>query len=90
MKGFSPRHLKHMRAFADAWPVAAFVQQAAARLPWFHLRMQIDRLKTRGLRDWYLAQAVTKFAERLPAPRFQIPAAPSALREHAVAANCRA
>ncbi|HET7868396.1 MAG TPA: PDDEXK nuclease domain-containing protein [Burkholderiaceae bacterium] len=93
MKGFSPRNLKYMRAFAGAWPEAVFVQQAAARLPWFHLCTLIDKLKTRELRNWYLAQAVahtwsrivlemqsetrlhaqsgqavTNFAERLPAP----------------------
>ena len=55
MKGFSPRNLKYMRAFAQAWPDAEFVQQAAARLPWFHLCTLIDRLKTREQRDWYLA-----------------------------------
>ena len=37
MKGFSPRNLKYMRAFAEAWPASQFVQQAAAQLPWFHL-----------------------------------------------------
>lgn len=26
MKGFSPRNLKYMRAFAEAWPDAEFVQ----------------------------------------------------------------
>ena len=58
MKGFSPRNLKYMRAFAEAWPEAEFVQQAAARLPWFHLCTLIDKLKTREERDWYLAKAV--------------------------------
>jgi predicted nuclease of restriction endonuclease-like (RecB) superfamily len=58
MKGFSPRNLKYMRAFAEAWPEAEFVQQAAARLPWFHLCTLIDKLKTREERDWYLARAV--------------------------------
>ncbi len=57
MKGFSPRNLKYMRAFALAWPEAEFVQQAAARLPWFHLCTLIDKLKTREARDWYLARA---------------------------------
>ena len=56
MKGFSPRNLKYMRAFAEAWPDSEFVQQAAAQLPWFHLL--IDKLKTREERDWYLSQAV--------------------------------
>ena len=58
MKGFSPRNLKYMRAFAEAWPDAQFVQQAAAQLPWFHLCTLLDKLKSREERDWYLAQAV--------------------------------
>jgi len=33
MKGFSPRKLKYIRAFAEAWPDAEFVQQAAAQIP---------------------------------------------------------
>jgi len=57
MKGFSPRNLKYMRAFAEAWPDSEFVQQAAAQLPWFHLCVLIDKLKTREERDWYLAKA---------------------------------
>jgi len=58
MKGFSPRNLKYMRAFAEAWPDAEFVQQAAAQLPWFHLCTLMDKLKNREERDWYLACAV--------------------------------
>lgn len=58
MKGFSPRNLKYMRAFAEAWPEAEFVQQVAAQLPWFHLCTLIDKLKTREERGWYLAKAV--------------------------------
>ncbi len=57
MKGFSPRNLKYMRAFAEAWPDSEFVQQAAAQLPRFHLCTLIDKLKTREERDWYLAKA---------------------------------
>lgn len=37
MKGFSPRNLKYMRAFAQAWPDEAIVQEALAQLPWYHL-----------------------------------------------------
>ena len=36
MKGLSPRNLKYMRAFAEAWPDRVIVQQLAAQLPWFH------------------------------------------------------
>lgn len=33
MKGFSPRNLKYMRAFAEAWPDESFVQEVLAQLP---------------------------------------------------------
>ena len=33
MAGFSPRNLKYMRSFAEAYPDLGFVQQAAAQLP---------------------------------------------------------
>ena len=33
MKGLSPRNMKYMRAFAEAWPEEEFVQQAAAQIP---------------------------------------------------------
>ena len=36
MKGLSPRNLGYMKAFAEAWPDEAILQQAAAKLPWFH------------------------------------------------------
>lgn len=36
MKGFSPRNLKYMRAFAEAWPDEPFVQEVLAQLPWYH------------------------------------------------------
>lgn len=36
LKGFSPRNLKYMRAFAEAWPDSEFVQGVLAQLPWGH------------------------------------------------------
>ena len=36
MKGFSRANLLYMRAFAEAWPDAAIVQQAVGQLPWGH------------------------------------------------------
>jgi predicted nuclease of restriction endonuclease-like (RecB) superfamily len=93
MKGFSPRNLKYMRAFAEAWPDTEFVQGVLAQLPWYHQLALLDKLKTEDERRWYAAkaiqhgwsrnvlviqietrlrersgQAVTNFAERLPAP----------------------
>lgn len=58
MKGFSPRNLKYMRAFAEAWPDAEFVQQAAAQLPWGHNLVLLDKLNTPTERRWYAAQAI--------------------------------
>lgn len=58
MKGFSPRNLKYMRAFAEAWPDEEFVQQAAAQLPWGHNLVLLDRLKTPEERRWYAAKAI--------------------------------
>jgi predicted nuclease of restriction endonuclease-like (RecB) superfamily len=58
MKGFSPRNLKYMRAFAEAWPDPAIVQQAVAQLPWGHNLVLLERLNTPEERRWYAAKAV--------------------------------
>ena len=58
MKGFSPRNLKYMRAFAEAWPDAEFVQQAAAQLPWGHNLVLLDKLPGPEPRRWYAAKAI--------------------------------
>ena len=46
MKGFSPRNLKYMRAFAEAWPDDEFVQAVLAQLPWYHQLALLDKLQT--------------------------------------------
>lgn len=58
MKGFSPRNLKYMRAFAEAWPDVEFVQQAAAQLPWGHNLVLLDKLPGPETRRWYAAKAI--------------------------------
>jgi predicted nuclease of restriction endonuclease-like (RecB) superfamily len=58
MKGFSPRNLKYMRAFAEAWPDSEFVQQVAAQLPWGHNAVLLDRLDSPESRRWYAAKAI--------------------------------
>ena len=58
MKGFSPRNLKYMRAFAAAWPEAQFVQEVLAQLPWYHQLALLDKLTTREERLWYAAKAI--------------------------------
>lgn len=57
MKGFSPRNLKYMRAFAVAWPEREIVQQVVAQLTWSHSVILLDKLKTTEQRLWYAKQA---------------------------------
>ena len=58
MKGFSPRNLKYMRAFAEAWPEAEFVQAVLAQLPWYHQLALLDKLSSPDERRWYADQAI--------------------------------
>ena len=58
MKGFSPRNLKYMRAFAEAWPDREFVQAVLAQLPWYHQLALLDKLRSPEERQWYAAQAI--------------------------------
>jgi predicted nuclease of restriction endonuclease-like (RecB) superfamily len=58
MKGFSPRNLKYMRAFAEAWPDTEFVQAVLAQLPWYHQLALLDKLRSPETRRWYAAKAI--------------------------------
>lgn len=58
MKGFSPRNLKYMRKFAEAWRDRAFVQQAAAQIAWFHHCVLLDRVSDPKAREWYVGATV--------------------------------
>lgn len=52
-RGYSPRNLKYMRAFAAAWPDREVVQGGLARLPWYHHIALLEKLDTTELRRWY-------------------------------------
>ena len=58
MQGFSPRNLKYMRSFAQAWPDEDFVQGVLAQLPWYHQLALLDKLRTAEERRWYAAKAI--------------------------------
>lgn len=74
MKGFSPRNLKYMRAFALAWPqfvqstVAhsynivdesfTIVQQPVAQLPWAHHLLLLGKVKNTDERLFYIQKAI--------------------------------
>lgn len=55
-RGFSPRNLRYMRTFAQAWPEEVW-QQPAAKLPWGHIMVLLDKITDRSQRDWYAAAA---------------------------------
>ena len=58
MRGFSPRNLLFMRAFADEYRERQKVKQLVSQLPWGHVVRLIQRIKDRGVRDWYIGQSV--------------------------------
>jgi len=58
VQGFSPRNLKYMRAFAEAWPDAAIVQHPVAQLPWGHNLRLLDLLDNPTERLWYIEEAL--------------------------------
>ena len=53
MGGFSPRNLKYMRKFAEAWPDIAIVQRCVAQIPWRSNITLLDKLNDHNLRLWY-------------------------------------
>jgi predicted nuclease of restriction endonuclease-like (RecB) superfamily len=57
MKGFSPRNLKYMRAFATAWTGRSFVQEVLAPLTWYHILALLEKLKSPEDRLWYAQKA---------------------------------
>ena len=45
MKGFSPRNLKYMRAFALSYPDETFVQEVLAQITWYHHITLLEKVK---------------------------------------------
>jgi predicted nuclease of restriction endonuclease-like (RecB) superfamily len=58
MQGFSPRNLKYMRAFAEAYPEEALVQQVVAQIPWGHNVRLLDAVKDLNERLWYIEKTI--------------------------------
>jgi predicted nuclease of restriction endonuclease-like (RecB) superfamily len=51
-RGLSPRSLEYMATLATRWP-DPIAQQPAARLPWGHLMVILDKCPTRTISDFY-------------------------------------
>ena len=58
MTGLSRTNLLYMRAFAEAWPEEAIVQQLVGQIPWGHNVRILDMLKERIEREWYIRQTI--------------------------------
>jgi predicted nuclease of restriction endonuclease-like (RecB) superfamily len=58
MTGLSPRNLKYMRAFAEAWPDDSIVQAPLAQITWYHHLALLEKLKSCDERLWYAAQTI--------------------------------
>ncbi|MCF8130832.1 MAG: DUF1016 N-terminal domain-containing protein [Deltaproteobacteria bacterium] len=58
MKGLSPRNLKYMRKFADAWPEREFVQRSVAQIPWRSNLALLDKLDNHETRLWYAQKTI--------------------------------
>jgi predicted nuclease of restriction endonuclease-like (RecB) superfamily len=58
MRGLSPRNLKYMRAFAEAWPDWEIVQGSLAQISWYHNLALLHKVKDRNLALWYAQKAV--------------------------------
>ena len=58
MKGLSPRNLKYMRAFAEAWPEREFVQRTVAQIPWRSNLALLDKLDIPETRLWYARKTI--------------------------------
>ena len=58
MKGFSPRNLKYMRAFAAAWTDRQVVQEALAQVTWGQNITLLEKLSNAEDRLWYAAKTI--------------------------------
>ncbi|MBO1268702.1 PDDEXK nuclease domain-containing protein [Arthrobacter cavernae] len=57
-RGFSPRNLRYMKSFAEAWPEFPMLQAPLATLPWYHHIALLEKLKSADERLWYAASAI--------------------------------
>lgn len=57
MKGFSPRNMLFMRAFAEAYTDETIVKQLVSQLPWGHVVRLIQKVKSPEEREWYIRKA---------------------------------
>ena len=58
MKGLSPRNLKYMRRFSEAWPEREIVQGVLAQIPWWSNIALLEKIGTPEQRLWYAHKTI--------------------------------
>lgn len=58
MKGLSRTNLLYMRAFEEAYPDEAIVQQLVGQIPWGHNVRLLDAVHNPIQREWYIRQTI--------------------------------
>ncbi len=58
MKGYSPRNLRYMRSFAEAWPDKQILQAVPAKITWYHNCTLLDKVKSSEEREWYIRKTI--------------------------------
>ena len=58
LTGFSPRNLKNMRRFAEAYPSKQIVQQLVAQIPWGHILHLMERVSDTDVQMWYMQKCI--------------------------------
>jgi predicted nuclease of restriction endonuclease-like (RecB) superfamily len=64
MTGLSRTNLLYMRAFAEAYPDEAIVQQVVGQIPWGHNVRILDAVKDPEQRLWYVQQTIANGLSR--------------------------
>jgi predicted nuclease of restriction endonuclease-like (RecB) superfamily len=59
MQGISPRNLRYMKTFAQAYPDPAILQVLLAKLPWYHHITLLDKVKSHEERLFYVHEAIS-------------------------------
>jgi len=58
LSGFSPRNLRYMRSFYRVSRDHAILQQVAAKLPWGHIMVLVDKCSEAEMLLWYAREAI--------------------------------
>ena len=73
MKGLSPRNLKYMRKFAEAWSEKELVQRTVALIPWRSNLALLDKLDNREIRLWYARKTIENgWSRKDPTPEMTL------------------